>query len=97
MKKHASDIHLWLSERMTWSAPANMQRADLQKASAIQPLIRPEDLEAVELGNTRKTPKTLSRPRSVQDSFITSSSLINAVVGGSSPASKSHTKPSNVF
>ncbi|KAK7146707.1 hypothetical protein R3I94_009518 [Phoxinus phoxinus] len=73
-------------ERLTWSAPANMQRADLQKASAIKPLIRPEDLEAVELGNTRKTPKTLSRPRSVQDSFITSSSLINAVVGGSSPA-----------
>ncbi|XP_077086069.1 EF-hand domain-containing family member B [Siphateles boraxobius] len=73
-------------ERMAWSAPANMQRADLQNANAIKPLIRPEDLEAVELGNTRKTPKTLCRPRSVQDSFITSSSLINAVVGGSSSA-----------
>ncbi|XDV39555.1 hypothetical protein PO909_008782 [Leuciscus waleckii] len=73
-------------ERMTCSAPANMQRADLQRDSTIKPLIRPEDLEAVELGNTRKTPKTLPRPRSVQDSFITSSSLINAVVGGSSPA-----------
>lgn len=73
-------------ERMAWSAPANMHRADLQKTSAIKPLIRPEDLEPVEVGSTKKTPKTLSRPRTVQDSFITSSSLINAVVGGPSPA-----------
>ncbi|XP_051722171.1 EF-hand domain-containing family member B isoform X1 [Ctenopharyngodon idella] len=73
-------------ERMAWSAPANMQRSDLQKASAIKPLIRAEDLEPVEVGSTRKTPKTLPRPRTVQDDFITSSSLINAVVGGPSPA-----------
>uniref|UniRef100_A0A671RK32 EF-hand domain-containing family member B-like n=1 Tax=Sinocyclocheilus anshuiensis TaxID=1608454 RepID=A0A671RK32_9TELE len=57
-----------------------------QKSSAVKPLIRPEDLERVEVGSTRKTPKTLSRPRTVQNNFFTSSSLINAVVGGISPA-----------
>ncbi|XP_067303887.1 EF-hand domain-containing family member B isoform X2 [Pseudorasbora parva] len=77
---------LLTGERMAWSAPANMHRTDLQKTSDIKPLIRPEDLEPVEVGSTRKTPKTLSRHRTVQDRFITSSSLINAVVGGPSPA-----------
>lgn len=86
---------LYPSERMAWSAPANMQRSDLQKAT--KPLLRAEDLEPVEVGSSRKTPKTLSRPRTVQDDFITSSSLINAVVGGSSAASKSHRKPLNLF
>uniref|UniRef100_A0A673GL21 EF-hand domain-containing protein n=1 Tax=Sinocyclocheilus rhinocerous TaxID=307959 RepID=A0A673GL21_9TELE len=74
------------AERMAWTAPANMQRTDLQESSAVKPLIRPEDLERVEVGSTRKTPKTLSRPRTVQNNFFTSSSLINAVVGGISPA-----------
>ncbi|XP_050988015.1 LOW QUALITY PROTEIN: EF-hand domain-containing family member B [Labeo rohita] len=73
-------------ERMAWTAPANMQRTDLQKSNAVKPLIRPEDLEPVELGYTRKTPKTLSRPRTVQNNFITSSSVISAVVGGLSSA-----------
>ncbi|XP_067253921.1 EF-hand domain-containing family member B [Chanodichthys erythropterus] len=73
-------------ERMAWSAPANMQRSDLQKASATKPLIRAEDLEPVEVGSSRKTPKTLPRPRTVQDDFITSSSVISAAVGGPSPA-----------
>ncbi|XP_016319830.1 EF-hand domain-containing family member B [Sinocyclocheilus anshuiensis] len=74
------------AERMARTAPANMQRTDLQESSAVKPLIRPEDLERVEVGSTRKTPKTLSRPRTVQNNFFTSSSLINAVVGGISPA-----------
>ncbi|XP_059364811.1 EF-hand domain-containing family member B-like [Carassius carassius] len=73
-------------ERMARTAPANMQRTDLQESSAVKPLIRPEDLERVEVGSTRKTPKTLPRPRTVQNNFFTSSSLINAVVGGFSPA-----------
>ncbi|KAF4102758.1 EF-hand domain-containing family member B isoform X2 [Onychostoma macrolepis] len=73
-------------ERKAWTAPANMQRTDLQESSAVKPLIRPEDLDPVEVGSTRKTPKTLSRPRTVQNNFFTSSSLINAVVGGLSPA-----------
>uniref|UniRef100_A0A8C1CPR6 EF-hand domain family, member B n=1 Tax=Cyprinus carpio carpio TaxID=630221 RepID=A0A8C1CPR6_CYPCA len=73
-------------ERMARTAPANMQRTDLQESSAVKPLIRPEDLEPVEVGSTKKTPKTLSRPRTVQNNFFTSSSLINAVVGGISPA-----------
>ncbi|KAI2654882.1 EF-hand domain-containing family member B [Labeo rohita] len=77
---------LQLVERMAWTAPANMQRTDLQKSNAVKPLIRPEDLEPVELGYTRKTPKTLSRPRTVQNNFITSSSVISAVVGGLSSA-----------
>uniref|UniRef100_A0A673LRZ6 EF-hand domain family, member B n=1 Tax=Sinocyclocheilus rhinocerous TaxID=307959 RepID=A0A673LRZ6_9TELE len=73
-------------ELNAWTAPANMQRTDLQESSAVKPLIRPEDLEPVEVGSARKTPKTLSRPRTVQNNFFTSSSLINAVVGGLFPA-----------
>ncbi|KAL1258646.1 hypothetical protein QQF64_009223 [Cirrhinus molitorella] len=73
-------------ERMAWTAPANMQRTHLQESSAVKPLLRPEDLEPVEVGFTRKTPKTLSRPRTVQNNFFTSSSVINAVVGGPSSA-----------
>lgn len=89
-------IHLLcLVERMARTAPANMQRTDLQESSAVKPLIRPEDLEPVEVGTTKKTPKTLSRPRTVQNNFFTSSSLINAVVGAISPAGESHTKPLN--
>lgn len=87
----------YLVERKAWTAPANMQRTDLQESSTVKPLIRPEDLEPVEVVSTRKTPKTLSRPRTVQNNFFTSSSLINAVVGGLSPAGESHTKPLNLL
>uniref|UniRef100_A0A8C1JTB1 EF-hand domain family, member B n=1 Tax=Cyprinus carpio TaxID=7962 RepID=A0A8C1JTB1_CYPCA len=37
-------------EWKAWTAPANMQRTDLQESSAVKPLIRPEDLEPVEVG-----------------------------------------------
>ncbi|XP_051577821.1 EF-hand domain-containing family member B [Myxocyprinus asiaticus] len=70
-------------ECMAWTAPANMQRADLQESTTVKVLVTPENLEPVQVGSTRKIPKTLSRPRKVQeDRFITSSSVINAVVGG---------------
>ncbi|XP_056331646.1 EF-hand domain-containing family member B [Danio aesculapii] len=68
--------------RVAWTAPANMQRTHLQESSTVEPLVKPEDLEPVEEGSTKKTPITLSRPRTVQNKFITSNSLINAVVGG---------------
>uniref|UniRef100_A0A672MN67 Uncharacterized protein n=1 Tax=Sinocyclocheilus grahami TaxID=75366 RepID=A0A672MN67_SINGR len=50
----------------------------LESISTVKLLNRPEDLEPVEVGSTRKTPKTLSR--TVQNNFFTSSSLINAVI-----------------
>uniref|UniRef100_A0A8C1TIE0 EFHB C-terminal EF-hand domain-containing protein n=1 Tax=Cyprinus carpio TaxID=7962 RepID=A0A8C1TIE0_CYPCA len=40
----------YLVEWKAWTAPANMQRTDLQESSAVKPLIRPEDLEPVEVG-----------------------------------------------
>nr|XP_055067357.1 EF-hand domain-containing family member B [Misgurnus anguillicaudatus] len=67
-------------ERSVWTAPANMQRTELQESDVCKVLVKSEDLESVEVGSTKKTPKTLSRPRSVRDRFITSSSVINAVV-----------------
>lgn len=59
-----------------------MQRTELQESDACKVMVRSEDLESVEVGSTKKTPKTLSRPRSVKDRFITSSSVINAVING---------------
>lgn len=76
-------------ERVAWTAPANMQRTHLQVSSTLKPLVKPEDLESVEEGSTKKTPKNLSRRRTVQNNFITSNSLINAVVGGLSTSSES--------
>ncbi|XP_041732463.1 EF-hand domain-containing family member B isoform X1 [Coregonus clupeaformis] len=71
------------SERKTSTAPDNMQREALPvRPAALEALARPEDLEPAEVGSMLKTPKTLSRPRTVQDRFVTSSSLIRAVVGG---------------
>ncbi|XP_010888160.2 EF-hand domain-containing family member B isoform X1 [Esox lucius] len=71
------------SERKASTAPANMKREAISlRPSACKALVRPEDLEPVEVGSTLKTPKTLSRPRTVPDHFVTSSSLIRAVVGG---------------
>ncbi|XP_071239777.1 EF-hand domain-containing family member B isoform X2 [Salvelinus alpinus] len=71
------------SECKTSTAPDNMQREALPvRPAASEALARPEDLEPVEVGSMLKTPKTLNRPRTIQDRFITSSSLIRAVVGG---------------
>lgn len=83
--------HLYVAEQRACTTPANMQRTGLQVSDAVNFSVRPEDLEPVGVGCTRKTPKTLSRPRSVKDSFITSSSLINAVVGGRPTISESDT------
>ncbi|XP_030640934.1 EF-hand domain-containing family member B [Chanos chanos] len=82
-------------ERDVSSAPANMQRKELQGSdpgnqAESRALIRPDDLESVEVGGSLKTPKTLPRPRTTQDRFITSSSLIRAVVGGV-PTANYHT------
>ncbi|XP_057195525.1 EF-hand domain-containing family member B isoform X2 [Triplophysa rosa] len=85
MAINSAEQKILTGERMAWTTPANIreqQRTGLQVSDAVNVLMRPEDLEPVEVGCTRKTPKTLSRPRSVKDSFITSSSVINAVVGG---------------
>lgn len=74
--------HLYIAERMAWMTPSD----------AVKVLVRPEDLEPTEVGcTTMKTSKTLSRPRSVKDSFSTSSSLINAVLGGHHAISESDT------
>uniref|UniRef100_A0A674DIJ1 EF-hand domain family, member B n=1 Tax=Salmo trutta TaxID=8032 RepID=A0A674DIJ1_SALTR len=71
------------SECKTSTAPDNMQREALPvRPAASEVLVRPEDLEPAEVGSMLKTPKTLNRPRTIQDRFITSSSLIRAVVGG---------------
>ncbi|XP_056618459.1 EF-hand domain-containing family member B isoform X3 [Triplophysa dalaica] len=82
MAINSTEQKILTGEQGACTTPANMQRTGLQVSDAVNFLVRPEDLEPVEVGCTRKTPKTLSRPRSVKDSFITSSSLINAVVGG---------------
>lgn len=55
---------------------------DIEKQAGSESLVRAEDLEPIEVGGTLKTPKTLSRSRAERDRFITSSSLISAVVGG---------------
>ncbi|KAJ7985431.1 hypothetical protein DPEC_G00351970 [Dallia pectoralis] len=68
-------------EPKTHTAPANMKREALPP-SAYKPLVRPEDLEPVTVGSTLKTTKTLRRPRTVPDCFVTSSSLIGSDVGG---------------
>lgn len=73
------------SERQTSTAPANIQRvalSDQGKPSLSEALARPEDLEPAEVGSPLKTPKTLSHSRTAQDRFVTTSSLIKAVVGG---------------
>uniref|UniRef100_A0A8C7NYC9 EF-hand domain-containing protein n=1 Tax=Oncorhynchus mykiss TaxID=8022 RepID=A0A8C7NYC9_ONCMY len=71
------------SECKTSTAPDNMQRETLPvRPAASEALARPEDLEPAEVGSMLKTPKTLNRPRTIQDRFVTSSSLIRAVVGG---------------
>nr|XP_029481760.1 EF-hand domain-containing family member B isoform X1 [Oncorhynchus nerka] len=71
------------SECKTSTAPDNMQRETLPvRPAASEALARPEDLEPAEVGSMLKTPKTFNRPRTIQDRFITSSSLIRAVVGG---------------
>ncbi|XP_072548550.1 EF-hand domain-containing family member B [Salminus brasiliensis] len=74
-------------ERKASSAPANFQRTMLQELDAqnqvcSESLVKPEDLEPVEVGGTLKTPRTLCRSRAERERFITSSSLISAVVGG---------------
>ncbi|XP_036414117.1 EF-hand domain-containing family member B [Colossoma macropomum] len=69
------------------SAPANIQRVELQRSDSekqawSESLARPEDLEPVEVWSTLKTPRTLCRSRAERDRFVTSSSFISAVVGG---------------
>ncbi|KAG5856661.1 EF-hand domain-containing family member B [Anguilla anguilla] len=74
------------------SALAHVQRVKIQEPDeqdlpgASKALVRPEDLEPIQAGGTLKTPKTLARPKTVPPSFVTSSSLIGAGVGGSSTA-----------
>ncbi|XP_049323534.1 EF-hand domain-containing family member B [Astyanax mexicanus] len=74
-------------ERKVSTAPANVQRtiiqgSDVQKEDSSESLVRSEDLKPVEVGSPLKTPRTLSRSRAEQEHFITSSSVISAVVGG---------------
>ncbi|XP_037389850.1 EF-hand domain-containing family member B isoform X1 [Pygocentrus nattereri] len=73
--------------RNAGSAPANIQRVELQRSGSgkqawSESLAKPEDLEPVEVGSTLKTPRTLCRTRAERDRFVTSSSFISAVVGG---------------
>ncbi|XP_076868516.1 EF-hand domain-containing family member B isoform X2 [Brachyhypopomus gauderio] len=69
------------------SAPARVQRAALRasvshKDPGPQSLVSPEDSEPVEVGGSLNTPRMLCRSRVDKDRFVTSSSLICAVVGG---------------
>lgn len=83
-------VNLTLScnlERKVSTAPASMQREGGQVSEA-EPLVKPEDLEPVELGSWLKTPKALPHTSHAPDDFSTSSSQIGAVVGRASTASK---------
>ncbi|GAA6215415.1 EF-hand domain-containing family member B isoform X1 [Lates japonicus] len=82
MPINARDQGIITNERQTSSAPANTERKPLTESEqlpASQALIKPEDLEPVEPGSSKKTLRTLRRPRAVPDHFITSSSLIGAI------------------
>ena len=71
-----------------------MQRisfSDQKEPAVSKAVVRPEDLEPAEVGSTLKTPKTLSRSREAQDHFVTSSSTIQAVVGGYPPTGELET------
>ncbi|KAG7469669.1 hypothetical protein MATL_G00131300 [Megalops atlanticus] len=74
------------------TAPTKVQRDKIQDSATAsqtglsEALIRPEDLEPFEVGSALKTPKTLTRPRTVPDHFVTSSSLIRASIGDASTA-----------
>ncbi|KAJ8290658.1 hypothetical protein GJAV_G00015970 [Gymnothorax javanicus] len=74
------------------SAPALVRRLKIQELGErnlsveSEALVRPEDLELIRANSTLKTPKTLSRPRSVPCNFGTSSSVIGATVGHPSTA-----------
>ncbi|XP_076135699.1 EF-hand domain-containing family member B [Alosa pseudoharengus] len=72
-------------ERKVSTAPASMQREGGLVSDAAS-LLRPDDLEPVELGSWLKTPKTLPHARSTPNEFATSSSQIGAVVGRASTA-----------
>ncbi|KAG5271654.1 hypothetical protein AALO_G00182490 [Alosa alosa] len=72
-------------ERKVSTAPASMQREGGLVSDAAS-LLRPDDLEPVELGSWLKTPKTLPHARSTPKEFATSSSQIGAVVGRASTA-----------
>ena len=58
------------------------QLSDSVEPTESEALLKPEELEPVEVGRPLKTPRTLSRPTTVPGHFVTSSSLIRAVVGG---------------
>ncbi|KAJ8415920.1 hypothetical protein AAFF_G00404770 [Aldrovandia affinis] len=72
------------------TAPVDAKRVTIQESDAwdltevSEALVRPEDLEPFQVGSELKTPKTLTRPKTVPPSFNTSSSVIRAVVGGPS-------------
>ncbi|TRY95977.1 hypothetical protein DNTS_005874, partial [Danionella cerebrum] len=72
---------LYFAGRRIQTAPASMQRTDLLEISTGSPLLCAEDLEPLEVGSIKKTPKTLSRWKTSQNHFDTSASVINAVVG----------------
>ncbi|XP_041650213.1 EF-hand domain-containing family member B [Cheilinus undulatus] len=73
------------NERQTSSAPASIERKHSSEPAQFptsETLIKPEDLEAIELSSSPKTLKTLRRTRAAPDHFMTSSSLIGAVSDG---------------
>ncbi|KAK1806369.1 hypothetical protein P4O66_004886 [Electrophorus voltai] len=77
------------------SAPAGVQRVELRaldtdKKAGLQSLAAPEDMEPADVGSALKTPRTLCRSRAEQGRFVTSSSVICAVIGGL-PATGSRT------
>ncbi|XP_022621541.1 EF-hand domain-containing family member B isoform X2 [Seriola dumerili] len=70
------------NECQTSVAPANRERKPLSESEqlpASQALIKPEDLEPVEQGSSKKTLRTLRRHKADPDHFITSSSFIGAI------------------
>ncbi|XP_071326210.1 EF-hand domain-containing family member B isoform X2 [Trachinotus anak] len=73
------------NDRQTSMATADIEEKPLSESEqlpASQVLIKPEDLEPIEQGSSKKTLRILRRPRAGPDHFITSSSLIGAVSDG---------------
>ncbi|XP_041843357.1 EF-hand domain-containing family member B [Melanotaenia boesemani] len=69
-----------------YSSTASVRKplSESPQLSSPQALVKPEDLEPVEPGSSLKTIRTMGRPVTVADHFVTSSSLIGAVSDGSS-------------